>query len=70
MTTEAENFRARAEIDREAADCAELDTVRDRHLRSHAAWTAMAERSERVAEARVRNEAAKMAAGAAAELSS
>jgi len=67
MTTEAEHFRARAEIDREAADCAELDTVRDRHMRSHAAWTAMAERSERVAEARARNEAAKVAAEAAVQ---
>ncbi|MBW4331665.1 hypothetical protein KY084_12375 [Stakelama sp. CBK3Z-3] len=62
MTSESETFRARAEIDHEAAEAATLDSVRDRHLRSEAAWTAMAERSERVAEARARNEAEKEAA--------
>ncbi|MBR0553642.1 hypothetical protein [Stakelama marina] len=60
--TEAQTFRARAEQDRAAADAATLDSVRDRHLRSEAAWAAMARRSERVAEQRERNEAEKIAA--------
>ncbi|GGO98681.1 hypothetical protein [Stakelama pacifica] len=64
MSTESELFRNRAELDHEAAAAATLDSVRDRHLRSEAAWKAMAERSERVAEARVRNEQAKQDAQA------
>ncbi|WNO54629.1 hypothetical protein [Stakelama saccharophila] len=59
--TEAELFRNRAAHDREAADAATLDPVRDRHLRSAAVWTSMANRSERVAEQRERNEAEKAA---------
>jgi hypothetical protein len=39
-----------------------LDNVRQRHLRSQAAWEAMAVRAERVATQRARNEAEKEAA--------
>ncbi|QIG79209.1 hypothetical protein [Stakelama tenebrarum] len=61
MTTEAETFRARADAEAALAAQSDLANVRDRHLRSQAAWEAMATRSERVATQRARNEAAKAA---------
>jgi len=61
MTTEAQTFRARADAEREQAAQSDLANVRERHLRSQAAWEAMAVRSERVATQRARNEAEKAA---------
>lgn len=52
------NYRANAAKCREDADSAMLDNVRDRNLRAEAAWLAMAERQERVDEARHVREAA------------
>ena len=62
MTSESETFRARARAAGDDAASSELDNVRERHLRSQAAWEAMASRSERVAVQRARNEAEKAAA--------
>lgn len=52
------SYRANATKCREDADAATLDNVRDRNLRAEAAWLAMAERQERVDEARSVREAA------------
>ncbi|GAA4780958.1 hypothetical protein GCM10023219_31370 [Stakelama sediminis] len=57
--TEAETFRARADAAGAEAAASDLANVRDRLLRSQAAWAAMATRSERVAKERARNEAEK-----------
>ncbi|WP_188054299.1 MULTISPECIES: hypothetical protein [unclassified Sphingosinithalassobacter] len=65
--TEAETFRARADEAATLAADTDLANVRDRHLRSQAAWEAMAVRSERVATQRARNEAAKAGAPATAD---
>ncbi|MHA6719152.1 hypothetical protein ACX40Y_06825 [Sphingomonas sp. RS6] len=62
--TDSELFRARADEAGALAAGSDLDNVRDRHLRSQAAWEAMAVRAERVATERARNEAAKQAASA------
>jgi hypothetical protein len=51
------SYRANAAKCREDADAATLDNVRDRNLRAEAAWLAMAERQERVDEARAVREA-------------
>ncbi|OAN66909.1 hypothetical protein [Sphingomonas sp. TDK1] len=61
MTTEIELFRARADEAGTAAARSDLDNVRERHLRSQAAWEAMAVRAERVATQRALNEAEKEA---------
>lgn len=61
MSTEAQTFRARAEEAAALAARSELSNVRERHLRSQAAWEAMADRSERVATQRAHNEAEKAA---------
>lgn len=53
------NFRENAERAQAEADAASLDNVRDRCLRSAAAWLAMAEREDRTSKAR--NENAKVA---------
>ncbi|MEI9851101.1 MAG: hypothetical protein WDN24_09975 [Sphingomonas sp.] len=55
-------MRAHAEQARADADAATLDNVRDRCLRAAAAWTAMAERSERTERARMLREAGKIEA--------
>lgn len=51
-------YRAQADQARADADAAQLDNVRDRHLRSAGAFEAMAERYERVATSRAAREAA------------
>ncbi len=64
--TEIELFRARADEAGSAAAQSGLDNVRERHLRSQAAWEAMAIRAERVANQRALNEAEKEARSAVA----
>ncbi|MDB5668510.1 MAG: hypothetical protein JWL74_1460 [Alphaproteobacteria bacterium] len=59
MTTQPEFFRAQAATMHEQAQAAVLDNVRDRCLRSAAAWTEMAERSERHRRSLASTEAAK-----------
>jgi len=46
MTSQASQYRAQALAAEEAADAATLDNVRDRCLRSAAAWHEMAARIE------------------------
>ena len=60
--TDKENYMARAAEARNAAAAATLDNVRDRCLRSEAAWTAMAARAERTEKMRASLLAAKAAA--------
>jgi hypothetical protein len=48
-----EFYLARAEQARVEADAATLDHVRERCLRSHAAWSALADRAERSERLRV-----------------
>ena len=50
--TDRETYLARAAESRAEADAATLDNVRDRCLRSEAAWNAMAARAERTEEMR------------------
>ncbi|MBW0007793.1 MAG: hypothetical protein JO335_08795 [Sphingomonas sp.] len=60
MNTNLDFFLARAAQARADADAATLDHVRERCLRSEAAWTALAhkaERSEQMREAEVRRKA-------------
>jgi hypothetical protein len=47
MSTQHDQFAARAEEARAEADAATLDNVRDRCLRAAAAWEAMAARARR-----------------------
>ena len=54
-------YRARADEARDEASQAPLDRVKERALRSAAAWDAMADREERVSVARERREAEKAA---------
>lgn len=49
------NYREYAGVARAEAEAATLANVRDRCLRAAAAWTAMAERQDRVDRARVQN---------------
>ena len=63
--TQPEFYRVQAATMREQAEAAVLDNVRDRCLRSAAAWTEMAERAERHRSSVARTEAAKAAAAAA-----
>jgi hypothetical protein len=63
---ESELFVARALECRGQADAATLDNVRDRCLRAEAAWTAMAQRSQRTETARDAREAAAESARQAA----
>ena len=65
MANNAEYYRAQADAMREAADGAVLDNVRDRCLRSAAAWIDMAERAERHQASVIKTEAAKAAAASA-----
>ncbi len=57
--TDRETFLARAAEARAAADAALLDNVRDRCLRSEAAWSEMAARAERTEKLRAAKEAEK-----------
>ncbi|HEV2542907.1 MAG TPA: hypothetical protein VGU70_09150 [Methylobacterium sp.] len=52
MSAQHEFYLARAAEAKAAADTATLDNVRDRSLRSEAAWAAMAARAERSDKAR------------------
>lgn len=56
----------RAEEAARSAEIAELDNVRDRALRSEAAWRDMADRARKTEESRARREAAAVAARDAA----
>ena len=64
VTTQPEYFRAQAETMHEQAEAAVLGNVRDRCLRSAAAWTEMAERAERHRHSVARTAAAKAEAAA------
>lgn len=70
VPSQAEHYRAQAQLMREQAEDAVLDNVRDRCLRSAAAWTQMAERAERHKASVLKTEAAKAAAAAMMPLSS
>lgn len=52
--TQPVTYRTHAALAREQADAATLDNVRDRHLRSEAAFKAMADRQERLERAKAR----------------
>lgn len=56
--TDTSFYRAQADKARAEADAADLANVRDRHLRSAAAFDAMVERTERVATTRAARQAA------------
>ncbi len=58
MSNQRDFYLARAAEMRDAAAAANLDNVRDRCLRSEAAWAAMADRAGRVERNRVEREAA------------
>jgi len=59
--TDRETFLARAAEARANADSALLDNVRDRCLRSEAAWSEMAARAERTEKMRAARDAEKAA---------
>lgn len=59
--TDRETFLARAAEARADADAAMLDNVRDRCLRSEAAWSEMAARAERTEKMRAARDAEKAA---------
>jgi hypothetical protein len=61
MTVQSDFYRARAIDARADADAASLDNVRDRCLRSAAAWDTMADRAQRTGRMRERLEAEKAA---------
>lgn len=63
--TDRETFLARAAEARKDADSAKLDNVRDRCLRSEAAWSEMAARAERTERMRAARDAEKAAMAAA-----
>ena len=63
--TDRETFLARAAEARADADLAMLDNVRDRCLRSEAAWSEMAARAERTEKMRAARDAEKAAMAAA-----
>ena len=60
-STNLDFFRARAAQARGEADAATLDHVRERCLRSEAAWQALAEKAERSERLRVAEEVRKAA---------
>jgi hypothetical protein len=62
--TDRETFLARAAEARKDADAALLDNVRDRCLRSEAAWSEMAARAERTEKMRAARDAEKAATAA------
>lgn len=65
--TDKETYLARAADARRDAEATSLDNVRDRCLRSAAAWTEMAERAERTEHMRATLAAAKAKAAAEQE---
>jgi len=66
MSTHHDFYMARAAEARADAEASGLDNVRDRCLRSAAAWDAMAARAHRSDTFRAKQEAAKAAAAAEA----
>ncbi len=66
MSVQHEFYLARASEAKRDADAATLANVRDRCLRSEAAWRSMAERAERTEKMRAKSEADKAAAAFAA----
>lgn len=56
--SQAENYLAQARAAEIAAEAAQLDNVRERNLRSAAAWRQMAERAARSERLRAEREAA------------
>ena len=62
MSIQHEFYLARAAEAKRDADAATLANVRDRCLRSEAAWRSMAERAERTEKMRAKSEADKAAA--------
>jgi hypothetical protein len=66
MSVQHEFYLARADEAKRDAEAATLSNVRDRCLRSEAAWRSMADRAERTEQMRARSEAEKAAACAAA----
>ena len=66
MTSQPEFYRVQAQEMRDQAAAAVLDNVRDRCLRSAAAWDQMADRAERHRASVLKTEAAKAAAVAPA----
>jgi hypothetical protein len=64
MSVQHEFYLARAAEAKRDADAATLANVRDRCLRSEAAWRSMAERAERTEKMRAKSEADKAAAAA------
>jgi len=67
MANDSVYFRAQADRARADADAAQLDNVRDRAMRSVAAFEAMAASAERVTKLRTDREAATAATRADAE---
>jgi hypothetical protein len=67
MANNAEYYRAQADAMQAAANDAVLDNVRDRCLRSAAAWIDMAERAERHQASVIKTEAIKAAASSEAQ---
>lgn len=65
MNNSREFCAARAEEARRDADTADLDNVRDRHLRAAAAWDVLGARAARTMRLRAEIEAKKAAAAAA-----
>ncbi len=61
MSNQQDFYNARAAEARADADAATLDNVRDRCLRSEAAWAEMAARAGRTERMRAKTEAAKAA---------
>ena len=66
MSVQHEFYLARAAEAKRDADAATLANVRERCLRSEAAWRSMAERAERTEKMRAKSEADKAAAAYAA----
>jgi hypothetical protein len=66
MSVQHEFYLARAAEARRDAEAATLANVRDRCLRSEAAWRSMADRAERTEKMRAKSEADKAAAAYAA----
>lgn len=66
MSIQHEFYLARAAEAKRDAEAATLANVRDRCLRSEAAWRSMAERAERTEKMRAKSEADKAAAAYAA----
>jgi hypothetical protein len=66
MSIQHEFYLARASEAKRDAEAATLANVRDRCLRSEAAWRSMADRAERTEKMRAKSEADKAAAAYAA----